>query len=401
MAIPNKFYVTRNYRGTEEVLGFLVVADAEHTKAFQKKKETADRWASQSKLGPIYVNNVPLTGFQIVTNVSRYSTSNVVWRIYHPDGFEFEITSDNFMDLIQTSTINEGAIQEELFLTDNKKLVSTKTKLFAKEIAQEEKKATQSELLASLAEGDIFEMADDNFRKSNPAQYQYCGKYHVLVMNKTKPLCIPEKSSRKEVIQNLSTGEYIIRTKISDYDIRKCGHTTIDREHVVEALNTTLRNPFTALPSGRREFMDDYYNLFVAGNTKPFKKIDCTVEYTDIDPRKILKMTDEYFMYYEYRGKIMRILGAYTDKSGYYRNEKSQLESWATASGMFSFDAELLDNGQLDMVGVDLEVHKGFGGWRNETPFYGLGRYHRDLQHKLNFDAIPETIKFGTIKIGK
>ena len=41
MAIPKKFYVSRNYRGTEEVLGFMVVADAEHTKAFQKKKETA------------------------------------------------------------------------------------------------------------------------------------------------------------------------------------------------------------------------------------------------------------------------------------------------------------------------------------------------------------------------
>lgn len=401
MAIPEKFYVTRNYRGTEEVLGFMVVADAEHTKAFQKKKETADRWARGSQVEPIYVNNVPRTGFQIVTNVSRYSTSNVVWRCYHPEGFEFEITSDNFMDLIQTSTIVEGAIQEELFFTENKKLVSTKTKLFAKEIAREEKKATQADLLASLAEGDIFEFADEGYRQNYQSKYQYCGKYHVLVMNKTKPLCVPEKSSKKEVIQNLTTGKYYIRTKISHIDIRKCGHSPINREHVVEALNVTLRDPFTPKGGSAYEPLDDHYDLFVAGNTKPFKKSDCTVEYTDIDPRTIRHYTDEYFMYYEYRGKIMRIMGAYTDASGYYRNEKSQVESWSAASGMFSFDAELLENGQLDMVGVDLDAHKGFSGWRNETPFYGFGRYHSDAPHKLNFDTIPATIKFGTIKIGK
>lgn len=401
MAIPEKFYVTRNYRGTEEVLGFMVVADAEHTKAFQKKKETADRWAGGSKLGPIYVDNVPRTGFQIVTNVSRYSTSNVVWRCYHPDGFEFEITSDNFMDLIQTSTIIEGAIQEELFFTDNKKLVSTKTKLFAKEIAREEKKAEQASLLATIEEGDIFEFSEEDYRNTWPSKYQYCGKYHVLVMNKNKPLCVAEKSSKKEVIQNLSTGQYIIRTKISHVDIRKCGHSTIDRAAVVEALNTTLRDPFTAVQRGRSEILNDDYRLFVAGDTKPFKKSDCIVEYTDIDPRTIRRLTDEFYMYYEYRGKVMRIFGAYTNQSGYYRNEKAQQESWVSATGIFSYDAELQENGQLNMEAVDLEAHKGFSGWRNETPFYGLGRYHSDSPHKLNFDTMPEKIKLGTIKIGK
>lgn len=401
MAIPKKFYVSRNYRGTEEVLGFMVVADAEHTKAFQKKKETADRWARGSQVEPIYVDNVPRTGFQIVTNVSRYSTSNVVWRCYHPEGFEFEITSDNFMDLIQTSTIIEGAIQEELFFTDNKKLVSTKTKLFAKEIALEEKKAEQATLLSTIEEGDIFEFAEENYREMYKDKYQYCGKYHVLVMNKTKPLCVPEKSSKKEVIQNLTTGKYHIRSKISHISIRKCGSGKIDRSQVVEALNVTLRDPFTSTGGRAYDPLNDHYHLFVAGDAKPFKKSDCTVEYKDIDPRTIRCYTDEYFMYYEYRGKTMRILGAYSDDTGYYRNEKAQKETWAAASGTFAFDAELLENGQLDMVGVDLEAHKGFSGWRNETPFYGFGRYHSDAPHKLHFDKMPETIKFGTIKIGK
>lgn len=400
MAIPEKFYVTRRYRGSEEILGFMVVSDAEHTKAFQKKKETADRWASGSGVEPIHVQNIPRTGFHIVTNVSRYSTSNVVWRCLHPEGFEFEITSDNFMDLIQTSTIYEGAIQEELFFTANKKLVSTKTKLFAKEIEIQEKKAEQASLLATIEAGDIFEFADADRRKSYSDQYQYCGKYHVLVMNKNKPLCVPEKSSKKEVIKNVRTGKYIIRNNISSYEIRKCAHSTIDRAQVVEALNTTLRDPFTVTGGKAYEILDDHYHLFVAGDSKPFKKSDCTVEYRDIDPTKICQYTDEYFMYYEYRGNIMRILGAYTDKSGYYSNSKSQKESWNGAAGIFSYDAELLDNGQLNMVGVDLEAHKGFSGWRNETPFDGFS-YSSDTKHKLKFDKMPETIKFGTIKIGK
>lgn len=399
MGLPTKFYVTRILRSNEEVLGFMVVADAEHTKGFQKKKESADKWARGSKLEPIYTDNIPKTGFQMVTNVSRYSTSNVVWRVRHPDGFEFEITSDNFMDLIETSTIEEGLIKEELFFTENRKLVSTKTKLFADMIKKEEKKEQQADLLSEFKEGDLFELEDSTITKD---QYRYCGKYHMIVMNKNRELCIPEKSSKKEVIQNMTSGAYHIRSKISDFPIKKVGSVDVDRNLVQLELNDVLRQPFKSV-SRSYDILADYYELFVCGNDKPFKLSDCTVDYVDIDPKTIRKDINRYFMYIEHNGKIMRVLGAYKIQRGYYSGDKEPTGNWWEAKGLFTYDAELQENGQLVMHGVDLNQHQSFGTWRNKTPFTGLSSYSSsDKTAKLYLTQdMPETIKFGTVKIGK
>lgn len=397
MSIPKKFYVSRCYRSTEEILGFMVVADAEHTKAFQKKKETADRWGD-NRLPKIYVENTPQTGFQIVTNVSRYSTSNVVWRVRHPEGFEFEITSDNFMDLIETSTINEGAIQEELFFTESRKLVSTKTKLFADLIKKEEKEEEKKALLAELKEGDLFK-TDGN---SNHI-YQYCGKYQVLVMNKNKELCIPEKSSKKEVVLNTHTGKYFIRTKIVDthYNITVQGHQPIDRQNVIHQIELQQLSYNKHMKSGQYDIMDDSYVLAAIGDEKAFKLKDCTVEYEEIDPKVLTRDISPFFVYTEYRGRTMRVFGAAKDQTSYYSSrEKSQTEDYRNAKYLFGYDAVIQENGQLLMPEVDLNLHKSFSGWRAETPFSGFSHYS-DQNHKLTFMDVPEKVMFGKLKIGK
>jgi|AGFS01.1.fsa_nt_gi hypothetical protein len=397
MSIPKKFYVSRCYRSTEEILGFMVVADAEHTKAFQKKKETADRWGD-NRLPKIYVENTPQTGFQMVTNVSRYSTSNVVWRVRHPEGFEFEITSDNFMDLIETSTIIEGAIQEELFFTETRKLVSTKTKLFADLIKKEEKAEEKKNLLSEIKEGDLFRTDS-----SKNDLYQYCGKYHVLVMNKNKELCIPEKSSKKEVVLNTNTGKYFIRTKIVDsyYNINVVGHQPIDRKDVIHQVELQYMNFNKHMPAGQFDIMNDSYDLVAIGDDKPFKLKDCTVEYEEIDPKVLTRDINPFFVYTEYRGKIMRVLGAADDNTGYYTSgNKSQTEKFRTAKYLFAYDAEILENGQLLMPEVNLDLHKRFSGWRAETPFAGFSNYS-DQHYKLVFMAMPEKVMFGKLKIGK
>lgn len=398
MALPTKFYVTRIYRSTEEVLGFMVVADAEHTKAVQKRKETADRWASGSKIGPIYVDNVPKTGFQMVTNVSRYSTSNVVWRVRHPEGFEFEITSDNFMDLIETSTITEGLIQEELFFTETRKLVSTKTKLFADLIKQEEKAKEKKNLIAELKEGDIFQI--DNSKNDT---YQYCGKYHMLTMNKNKELCIPDKSSKKDVVLNTTTGKYFIRNSMSstNYNMKIIGHKSIDRSDVIHNVEVQYLGYNRHVQSGHHDMMNDYFDLAVIGDSKPFKLENCTVEYEEIDPKVLTRMINPFFAYVEHRGTIMRVFGAANDHSGYYSSgNKAETDNFRTARYLFGFDAELQENGQLHMPEVDLTTHKRFSGWRAETPFAGFNR-HSDQVHNLSFIAMPEKMMLGKLKIGK
>lgn len=400
MKIPEKFYVSRNYRSTEEVLGFMVVADAEHTKAFEKKKATADRW-SNGKLPAIYVDNKPKTGFQIVTNVSRYSTSNVVWRVLHPEGFEFEITSHNFCDLIQTSTVIDGAIQEELFFTENRMLVSSKTKLYAELIKQEEKKEQQKELISEFVPGDKFKFAGEWATSYKNNEYLYCGSYHMLVMNKNKPLCIPEKSSKKEVIMNLATGKLMIRTKISDREIEKSGFQEVDRGKVIEKLNDEYRD-HTAISTYNYDPLADYYVLSLCGDNKPFKRDACTVEYSEISTKSINSNISALFVYMKLNNEVVRIFGACKANKGYYSsNDKSEVEMWSNGEKLFGYPAELNENGQLLIPDVDLNEHQGFTGYRNKTPFKGLNGYRNEHKNNLKFIDIPDTIMLGKMKIGK
>jgi hypothetical protein len=62
------------------------------------------------ELQPIIIDNVPLEGYRIQFSVSRSSTSNKVWRILDPRGFELEINTQTMEDLIMSGTIEKGLI---------------------------------------------------------------------------------------------------------------------------------------------------------------------------------------------------------------------------------------------------------------------------------------------------
>ena len=74
-------------------------------------------------LQPFIFDNVPRTGFKVLRSVSRYSTSNKLWRILDPIGLEFEITTGCFEDIVMNATIINGEIQGECVWVSNKKLV--------------------------------------------------------------------------------------------------------------------------------------------------------------------------------------------------------------------------------------------------------------------------------------
>ena len=82
--------------------------------AAAKRKETASNWSKGYRdtkfLGEFPLTNEPLEGFKIPDQVSRWSTSNVAWRIEDPRGFTVEIYSGNLMNIIKQCTIENGVI---------------------------------------------------------------------------------------------------------------------------------------------------------------------------------------------------------------------------------------------------------------------------------------------------
>ena len=98
------------------LLGFAVPYDT--TKASKKRQETVDRWR-QKDIEPRVLENKPTRGFKLLQVVSRHSTSNKLFRVVDPRGFELEISADNLLDIALASTIVKGEIIEECVWASN------------------------------------------------------------------------------------------------------------------------------------------------------------------------------------------------------------------------------------------------------------------------------------------
>jgi len=110
MKIPKEIFVAMR-----ETSGLAYVTYQEDNSAFQKRKSTGLNWAEISE-GVTYLNEL-LDGYIIRDNISRWTTSNVVWRVLDPRGFEFEIYSGNMMEVIKNASIKNGTIQGRCILS--------------------------------------------------------------------------------------------------------------------------------------------------------------------------------------------------------------------------------------------------------------------------------------------
>lgn len=69
---------------------------------------------------PTVWDNDLLEGFQILNSVSRWSTSNKLWRILDPRGIQFEISSERMAEIILNTTIEKGKILERCCWANDK-----------------------------------------------------------------------------------------------------------------------------------------------------------------------------------------------------------------------------------------------------------------------------------------
>lgn len=413
MNIPEKFYVARCFRGTDQVLGFMVVADKEHTKAFQKKKEAADRWArGTNTMEGIYVDNKPTSGFSIVTNVSRYSTSNVVWRICHPEGFEFEITSTNMCDLLANNTLINGVFQDEMFFNESRELLNAKTAIFSKMQEKQEEKQTLKEFADSLEPGmGIGYNTVSSYEDKPPAynEYVYLGKFAAICLNKNKEFAIPEKSSSFHVVQSISTGQFYLRNKMDNIELvrRPAQDITVDRGGVVNAVMAQINAP--KVP-GRRDYLDQYYEP-ICISEKGFKLSDLTVEYNEV-PMDTLQEFVPYKLYHVTdKGKDYRVfLGLQTEKNrGYHFSEDYNMLynlRGKTLNYLCAYGATVQDNGSLVLDdGIDLNEHKTFARYHYSSPFYPPFKNYSEHSGYKGVRtarlAVTETIRVGVYKLGK
>lgn len=140
MNLVEKYYVGIQGRKSFDTIDFpLGFATPYGTDvAFRKRKDTVDHWSGPSSrhvpdpnnpgkymiehLPPyngVIIDNEPMEGFRVEKAVSRWSTSNKLFRINDPRGFTLEISSENLADLILNTTLVDGVFQEKLVWTRN------------------------------------------------------------------------------------------------------------------------------------------------------------------------------------------------------------------------------------------------------------------------------------------
>lgn len=406
MDFPKKFYVARVRRGTglDEVLGYMVEADKEHTKAFEKKKSSADRWASGSnRLDPIYVDNEPKTGFVMVTNVSRYSTSNVVWRCRHPEGFEFEITSSNMCDLIANNTIINGEFQDAMFFNHSRELINAKTTTYAKMVEKKEAQEERKNFADSIQPGDGF---STEYSKD---EYVYLGEFHAICENKNKELNYAAKSTKMHLIKNISTGQYLLRSKMSDHNLQMSAKSNckFDRKTVMEEANAQARDGNFKVQGSHFEPLDDH-RIPILIAEKPFKFSDLKVKYQSVPMSSIGNLVNSVIYLSEKNGTQYRILTGLSENNNrgysYYNDDYTIRTKVAGMHKLCGYPCELDENGHV-IMDVDMSLHKTFNNWHYSSPFYPP---HKRYQHNSGYKGVqttrlemPENITVGYYTLGE
>ena len=100
---------------TEKKLAYMTYY--ENNSAFASRRATGFNWARSKTNTPadsgVIIDNIPVTGFYIGSSVSRWSTSNKLYRVHDPRGFVVEVPTDNIATLLHHCTVVKGIVQEE------------------------------------------------------------------------------------------------------------------------------------------------------------------------------------------------------------------------------------------------------------------------------------------------
>ena len=118
MKIHDKLWYIKTHNDKEKEKRLAYMTYYKKDKAFEKRLSTALTWAGGRRNDTLTVDdgfiidNVPQKGFKVLGSVSRWSTSNKLFRILDPRGFIVEIPSGNLATLLLHTTVARGTIEE-------------------------------------------------------------------------------------------------------------------------------------------------------------------------------------------------------------------------------------------------------------------------------------------------
>lgn len=123
-----------------------------------------------------FADNVPTKGFYVGCSVSRWSTSNKLFRVKDPRGFTVEIPTDNLATLLHHTTVVNGVVQEECVWGregNNHILLPVNSEPYLVTLNQMDTLENKLILIKDLKAGDWVKFFEDD------NDYYYMGKVKV------------------------------------------------------------------------------------------------------------------------------------------------------------------------------------------------------------------------------
>lgn len=316
MKTPQKLYFALNYN-YEAIRGHVVIADKQHTKGYLDKKARADRSAGQN-CKELFLDNNPSDGFR----VSDYDYSGMFW-IEHPQGFNVSITARNMYDLMRTSTIINGEIQNKLYFDMDLNLISEVSEILASNVAVEEKRQAQQKASKELKLNQKFTIPTYN----SSTEYIFIARMHVMEATK-EGATIPPSTSKLQYLY---------------FDpIKNVFSTSVELNlNLQDSYEDSLH--FKSLEQALRDFKNfniNSGNNIIAVSTKPIKYKDIKTRFVET-PLSELVFSNNYprLSVIEENGNY-KFLGRINNQNGQFITYEQALKEYRVVFDVFSLDEE-------------------------------------------------------------
>lgn len=298
--IPKQLYVTIQYRqdAKEDLLGFASPYTKDAT--FEKRKSTQDNWAYgygvqvkindddgieltgkgkqggygnlevdaatifMSNCAPRIMNNDPREGFTIAKSVRRHGwngSGNVKWRITDPQGFDLEISSENFARIIDCATLENGLIKGACVWGRTGKdntLLPVSSDVYQAAAVHTERVNTKISL-KDVQVGDTVEIIGTRI-DANDCTFEYFGKMHFAFYDRNYGYRNKDahdnyllKTIDRYLVKSVATGKYYamsspkvvkIVTKLTDplnkKDVAKTAMEWLSGSNTIDSLSGTV-----------------------------------------------------------------------------------------------------------------------------------------------------------------
>lgn len=178
-----------------------------------KMQDTGRSWARQREYEKVVegvegiVENKPVAGFYIADSVSRWSTSNKLFRVKDPRGFTVEVPTGNIAVLLHHCTVVNGVVQQECVWGrdgNNHILLPVNSQPYIETLDKMDIVENKLIALNALKKGDVVKLFEDE------TEYTYYGKV------KLKWKLIPEKRTRNYSFNNPWTTAILDPIEVQD-----------------------------------------------------------------------------------------------------------------------------------------------------------------------------------------